>query len=95
MERYLQIGFFPYWLGSNFFPKTGQEHLWNSDIFCWLEDPLFSCFDTVLGVFLTQQYAEFSPQTIWSLTNAFKALDAVLQFKVAVKMEEFLSQLPA
>jgi hypothetical protein len=45
------------------------------------------------------QYPEFSPRTMWSLSNAFtstfKKLDPVPQFKATAKLGEFLSQLPA
>ena len=45
------------------------------------------------------QYPEFSPRTIWSLSNAFtsafKELDPIPQFKATAKLGEFLSQLPA
>jgi hypothetical protein len=44
------------------------------------------------------QYAEFSPRTMWSLSNAFtsafKALDPVPQFKATAKLGEFLAHLP-
>jgi hypothetical protein len=45
------------------------------------------------------EYPEFSPRTMWSLSNAFtsafKQLDPVPQFKATAKLGEFLSQLPA
>ena len=44
------------------------------------------------------QYEEFSPRTMWSLSNAFtsafKELDPVPQFKATAKLGTFLSQLP-
>jgi hypothetical protein len=44
-------------------------------------------------------YPEFSPRTMWSLSNAFtsafKKLDPVPQFKTTARLGEFLSQLPA
>jgi hypothetical protein len=44
------------------------------------------------------QYAEFSPRTMWSVSNAFtsafKKLDPVPQFKATAKLGEFLAQLP-
>lgn len=50
-------------------------------------------------LYFEPQYAEFSPRTMWSLSNAFtsafKALDPVPQFKATAKLGEFLSQLPA
>jgi hypothetical protein len=45
------------------------------------------------------QYPEFSPRTMWSLSNAFtsdfKNLDPVPQFKATAKLGDFLAQLPA
>ncbi len=45
------------------------------------------------------QYPEFSPRTMWSLSNAFtsafKKLDPVPQFKATAKLGQFLSQLRA
>jgi len=45
------------------------------------------------------EYPEFSPRTMWSLSNAFtsafKKLDPVPQFKATAKLGGFLSQLPA
>jgi hypothetical protein len=45
------------------------------------------------------QYEEFSPRTMWSLSNAFtsafKKLDPVPQFKATAKLSEFLNQLPS
>ncbi len=45
------------------------------------------------------QYPEFSPRTMWSLSNAFtsafKKLDPVPQFKATAKLGEFLTQLSA
>jgi len=45
-----------------------------------------------------EQYPEFSPRTMWSLSNAFtsafKKLDPIPQFKATAKLGEFLNQLP-
>ena len=45
------------------------------------------------------QYPEFSPRTMWSLSNAFtsafKKLDPVPQFRATAKLGEFLNHLPA
>jgi hypothetical protein len=38
------------------------------------------------------QYEEFSPRTMWSLSNAFKKLDPVPQFKATAKLATFLAQ---
>lgn len=50
-------------------------------------------------LYFEPQYPEFSPRTMWSLSNAFtsafKKLDPVPQFKATAKLGEFLSQLPA
>jgi hypothetical protein len=49
-------------------------------------------------MYFEPQYPEFSPRTMWSLSNAFtsafKKLDPVPQFKATAKLGEFLSQLP-
>jgi len=45
------------------------------------------------------EYPEFSPRTMWSLSNAFtsafKKLEPIPQFKATAKLGEFLTQLPA
>jgi Domain of unknown function (DUF932) len=50
-------------------------------------------------MYFEPQYPEFSPRTMWSLSNAFtsafKKLDPIPQFKATAKLGEFLSQLPA
>ena len=50
-------------------------------------------------MYFEPQYPEFSPRTMWSLSNAFtsafKKLDPVPQFKATAKQGEFLLQLPA
>ena len=50
-------------------------------------------------LYFDPEYPEFSPRTMWSLSNAFtsafKKLDPVPQFKATAKLREFLSQLPA
>ena len=50
-------------------------------------------------LYFKPEYHEFSPRTMWSLSNAFtsafKRLDPVPQFKATAKLGEFLSQLPA
>ena len=49
-------------------------------------------------LYFEPQYDEFSPRTMWSLSNAFtsafKRLDPIPQFKATAKLGEFLSQLP-
>ncbi len=44
------------------------------------------------------QYPEFSPRTMWSLSNAFtsafKKLDPVPQFKATAKLGDFLAHVP-
>ena len=58
-----------------------------------------SLLPEVHRLYFEPQYAEFSPRTMWSLSNAFtsafKQLDPVPQFKATAKLGEFLSQLPA
>jgi hypothetical protein len=58
-----------------------------------------SLLPEVHRLYFEPQYADFSPRTMWSLSNAFtsafKQLDAVPQFKATAKLGEFLAQLPA
>jgi hypothetical protein len=50
-------------------------------------------------LYFEPQYPEFSPRTMWSLTNAFtsafKKLDPIPQFKATAKLGGFLAGLPA
>jgi len=58
-----------------------------------------SLLPEVHRMYFEPQYPEFSPRTMWSLSNAFtsafKKLDPVPQFKATAKLGEFLTQLPA
>ena len=49
-------------------------------------------------LYFQPEYAEFSPRTMWSLSNAFtsafKELDPIPQFKATAKLGGFLAQLP-
>ena len=49
-------------------------------------------------LYFEPQYHEFSPRTMWSLSNAFtsafKKLDPVPHFKATAKLGEFLTELP-
>ena len=58
-----------------------------------------SLLPEVHRTYFEPQYPEFSPWTMWSLSNAFtcgfKKLDPVPQFKATAKLGEFLMQLPA
>jgi hypothetical protein len=58
-----------------------------------------SLLPEVHRMYFEPQYPEFSPRTMWSLSNpftsAFKNLDPVPQFKATAKLGEFLAQLPA
>jgi hypothetical protein len=49
-------------------------------------------------LYFQPEYEEFSPRTMWSLSNAFtsafKELDPIPQFKATAKLGAFLSQLP-
>ncbi len=53
-----------------------------------------SLLPEVHRLYFEPQYAEFSPRTMWSLSNAFtspfKKLDPVPQFKATAKLGEFL-----
>jgi hypothetical protein len=57
-----------------------------------------SLLSEVHRLYFEPQYEEFSPRTMWSLSNAFtsafKKLDPVPQFKATAKLGGFLSQLP-
>jgi hypothetical protein len=58
-----------------------------------------SLLSEVHRLYFQPQYEEFSPRTMWSLSNAFtsafKELDPVPQFKATAKLGEFLAQLLA
>jgi hypothetical protein len=58
-----------------------------------------SLLSEVHRLYFQPQYEEFSPRTMWSLSNAFtsafKELDPLPQFKATAKLGAFLSQLPA
>jgi hypothetical protein len=58
-----------------------------------------SLLNEVHRLYFEPEYPEFSPRTMWSLSNAFtsafKKLDPVPQFKATAKLGEFLSQLLA
>ncbi len=58
-----------------------------------------SLLSDVHRLYFRPEYDEFSPWTMWSLSNAFtsafKELDPVPQFKATAKLGAFLSQLPA
>src|SRR5579864_9258241 len=57
-----------------------------------------SLLPEVHRLYFEPQYEEFSPRTMWSLSNAFtsafKKLDPVPQFKATAKLGGFLAQLP-
>ena len=57
-----------------------------------------SLLPEVHRLYFEPQYEEFSPRTMWSLSNAFtsafKKLDPVPQFKATAKLGNFLGQLP-
>jgi hypothetical protein len=58
-----------------------------------------SLLPEVHRLYFEAQYPEFSPRTMWSLSNAFtsafKRLDPVPQFKATAKLGEFLNTLLA
>jgi len=58
-----------------------------------------SLLPEVHRLYFEPQYDEFSPRTMWSLSNAFtsafKGLDPIPQFKATAKLGEFLALLPA
>ncbi len=58
-----------------------------------------SLLPEVHRLYFEPEYPEFSPRTMWSLSNAFtsafKKLEPVPQFKATAKLGEFLAQMPA
>ena len=58
-----------------------------------------SLLSEVHRLYFEPQYEEFSPRTMWSLSNAFtsafKELDPIPQFKATAKLGSFLFQLQA
>jgi hypothetical protein len=58
-----------------------------------------SLLSEVHRLYFEPHYEEFSPRTMWSLSNAFtsafKKLDPVPQFKATAKLGEFLTQMSA
>ena len=58
-----------------------------------------SLLSPVHRLYFEPQYEEFSPRTIWSLSNAFtsafKELDPIPQFKATAKLGAFLSEVAA
>lgn len=61
-------------------------------------EALRSLLPEVHRLYFELQYPEFSPRTMWSLSNAFtsalKKLDPVPQFKATAKLGAFLAKLP-
>jgi len=57
-----------------------------------------SLLSAVHRLYFEPEYPEFSPRTMWSVSNAFtsafKRLDPVPQFKATAKLGEFLNCLP-
>ena len=57
-----------------------------------------SLLSEVHRLYFKPEYPEFSPRSMWSLSNAFtsafKKLDPVPQFKATAKLGEFLTHLP-
>ena len=57
-----------------------------------------SLLPDVQRLYFEPQYAEFSPRTMWSLSNAFtsasRALDPVPQSNATAKLGSFLARLP-
>jgi hypothetical protein len=58
-----------------------------------------SLLPEVHRLYFDREYPEFSPRTMWNLSNAFtsvfKNLDPVPPFKATAKLGQFLTQLPA
>ena len=97
----------------NFEPMQRQvDNWWQAQITDERAKPIFysafvdgkldaprSLLPEVHRLYFEPQYEEFSPRTMWSLSNAFtsafKKLDPVPQFKATAKLGGFLAQLPA
>jgi len=85
------------WRQSQITDERAKLILYSAFVDGKLEAPR-SLLSEVHRLYFQPQYEEFSPRTMWSLSNAFtssfKELDPVPQFKATAKLGAFLSQLP-
>ena len=86
------------WRGTQLTDERAKLILYSAFVDGNLEAPR-SLLPEVHRLYFEPQYPEFSPRTMWSLSNAFtsgfKKLDPIPQFKTTAKLGEFLAQLPA
>ena len=86
------------WREKQLSDDTAKLILYKAFVEGELEAPK-SLLSEVHRLYFEPQYEEFSPRTMWSLSNAFtsafKELDPIPQFKATAKLGAFLSQVPA
>jgi Domain of unknown function (DUF932) len=86
------------WRQTQLSDDTAKLILYRAFVEGELEGPR-SLLSPVHRLYFEPKYEEFSPRTMWSLSNAFtsafKELDPIPQFKATAKLGAFLSQLPA
>ena len=93
MERQVE-----HWRSSQVSDERAKLILYEAFVDGELEAPR-SLLPEVHRLYFEPEYPEFSPRTMWSLSNAFtsafKKLDPIPQFKATAKLGEFLNQLTA
>ena len=81
------------WRGSQISDERAKLILYEAFVDGELEAPR-SPLPEVHRLYFEPEYPEFSPRTMWSLSNAFtsafKKLDPIPQFKATAKLREFL-----
>jgi hypothetical protein len=84
------------WRQTQLSDDTAKLILYRAFVEGELEAPK-SLLSSVHRLYFEAQYEEFSPRTMWSLSNAFtsafKELDPIPQFKATAKLGAFLSGL--
>lgn len=86
------------WRSSQITDERAKLILYEAFVDGALEAPR-SLLPDVHRLYFEPEFPEFSPRTIWRLSNvftrAFKRLDPIPQFKATAKLGEFLNQLGA
>jgi len=86
------------WRSSQITDERAKLILYEAFVDGELEAPR-SLLPEVHRLYFEPEYPEFSPRTMWSLSNAFtsafKKLDPIPQFKATAKLGEFLNHLTA
>ncbi|HWO29604.1 MAG TPA: hypothetical protein VNO32_12490 [Candidatus Acidoferrum sp.] len=77
------------WQGSELTDVTAKVVIYEAFVEGKLEAPKHLA-RTVHDLFFEPKYEEFRPRTIWSLSNAFKELDPIPQFRATAKLGGFL-----